>query len=324
MPQLQGYLTRTESSIRRWLMRKQSDYVTTSTLSRNRIYILPSRAGICLTALLTAMIMTALNYMSSLGMMFTFFIASMAFIAAFYTQRNLQGLTISSVPQDSFFVDEPGYFKIAVENKTGFARHGVLFRERNEKFNMYDIPAHSAVNVRMPVTSHRRGEFKLRRFDVATRMPVGLFNAWSWQTIKTSLWIYPQPIANHPAPVAPLGEHGDAAMSRESGEEFSSLKEYTPGDAIKHIAWKQQAKHGRLLTKEFNDEFAGEATIFEWDLINEENTELRLSYLCYWVLEAEKQQTTYGLKLPSQSIPLNKGEQHLERCLLALAQYPTA
>jgi len=318
----QGYLLKTESRIRKWLMRNQPHYEDSSELTRKRIYILPTRAGMCLACLLLAMLMTALNYMNSMAMMFTFFVASSTFVTAYYTQRNLDGLKIRRVPQESFFVDQPAYFKIAVDNESNLDRYGILFRERNANLILHNIPASGSTEVKMPFKGSRRGEFKLRRFDAATRMPVGLFHAWSWHTIETSVWIYPAPIANNSAPVAPGGDSSDGSITRNNGQEFSSLREYIAGDPIKHIAWKQQARHGRLLTKEFNDNLEGNSSIFDWDYLTEEDSELKLSFLCYWLLEAEKSQHAYGLKLPDLLIPANKGKQHLETCLLALAKYP--
>ena len=322
MSLLKKNLAKTESKVRKWLMRNQPSYADHSELTRKRIFILPSRAGACLACLLFAMLMTAMNYMNSMAMLFTFFVASSTFVTAFYTQRNLDGLKIRRIPQEGFFVGESPYFKIAVDNESSLARYGILFRERNTNLILHNIPAFGSTEVKMPFNGPCRGEFKLRRFDAATRVPVGLFHAWSWHSLDTSVWMYPEPIANHPPPTSPGGDSSEGYISNNNGQEFSSLREYSLGDPMKHIAWKQQARHGRMSTKEFNDNLEGTSSVFDWDYLTVEDPELRLSYLCYWVLETEKAQQSYGLKLPDLEISPGKGQQHLEACLLDLAKYP--
>ncbi len=314
-------IQRTESTLQRWLTRRQHHYSDSSTLDRKHIFIIPTRAGVCLGALLFLMLLTSLNYMNSMSMLLTFFVAGIAFNSAWLTYLNLKDLTVSRVSQKNLFVGEQGTFRIKVNNPTKRDRYGLVFRERNENLILHDVQAGDEIQVKMPITPERRGEYKLRRFAIATRMPVGIFNAWSWQTLKTSLWVFPEPIPNHPAPFAASGDDGECAPTSSQGEEFSNLRDYSQGDSIKHIAWKQQARHQKLLTKEFSESTSGSISL-SWDFYSELDTETRLSYLCYWVLEAEKQNLEFSLSLPDDFYPTNSGEKHTQDCLLALARYP--
>lgn len=38
---------------------------------------------------------------------------------------------------------------------------------------------------------------------------------------------------------------------RGQGREFESLREFVPGDSLRHVAWSATARHGKLVTKEF-------------------------------------------------------------------------
>ena len=57
-------------------------------INRRRIYILPTRFGLMLGALLVAMLIAALNYNSNLGLAFAFFMASLVLVAMHHCHRN--------------------------------------------------------------------------------------------------------------------------------------------------------------------------------------------------------------------------------------------
>ena len=49
------------------------------------------------------------------------------------------------------------------------------------------------------------------------------------------------------------------------------------------------------------------------------NVEDKLSQLCYWLLEANKQATQYQLEMPNHVVEFNQGNTHLHECLTVLA-----
>ena len=67
-------------------------------IHRRRIYILPTRFGFMLAALLAAMLIAGLNYNSNLGLAFAFFMASIALVAMHHCHRNLLGLSRGREP----------------------------------------------------------------------------------------------------------------------------------------------------------------------------------------------------------------------------------
>ncbi|MCG3221429.1 MAG: DUF58 domain-containing protein [Candidatus Heimdallarchaeota archaeon] len=48
--------------------------------------------------------------------------------------------------------------------------------------------------------------------------------------------------------------HEFAQRVKGRGDEFFALRDYLPGDEVKHIDWYATARHDRLITKEFEDE----------------------------------------------------------------------
>ena len=89
--------------------------------------------------------------------------------------------------------------------------------------------------------------------------PFGLFNSRCVVSCAQSVLILPKRY-----PVSPLNLPGTVryqaggvslASSVGQSEEFVSLREYRPGDPLRHIHWRSWAKFERPIVKEFLDEF---------------------------------------------------------------------
>ena len=140
--------------------------------------------------------------------------------------------------------------------------------------------------------------------------------------LEAAALIYPAPVAiDEPQHLASSGRE-EGGTSTRGGDDFSGLREYQPGDPIKHIAWKQFAQHKGLFTKEYEAYFSAEKWL-DWHSLNQLQ-ELRLSGLCYWALHYERQQIPYGLSLPGLTLAPALGDYHLQAVLKALAQFNLA
>lgn len=307
--------------IRQWLTRNQAQYKTRSVLDRKHIYILPTRAGLIFSVLLFAMLMTGLNYSNSLILLLTFTLAGMVFNSAWFTHRNLAGLELKTVKQEHCFAGENGHFSVRVENAHRRPHYGLVLRERNDNCLIYDCQPRGSTVIQMPITPAARGAYKLRRFAIATRMPVGLFNAWSWQTLDTTLWAFPKPEPLHPAPLMGGNKNGNGRTTIDNdGDDFENIRPYRKGDPAQHISWKHVARTNKLLVREFKNTTSKSRTL-DWHEMGALHPEAKLSHLCYWVIEFEKKGVPYGLNLPARVIQADHGSLHYQRCLLELAKF---
>ena len=307
-----------------WLTRNQPEHQKVVTLTRKQIYIIPTRAGAILAILLFAMLLTSLNYNNSLSMLFTFTLGALAFNSAWFTHRNLAGLSLKTIEQNHCFTGEEGFFQVLLTNDSRRSRHGLVLRERNDNCLVYDCPAEDSIIMKMPIKPEFRGAYRLRRFAVATRMPVGLFNAWSWQTLDTILWVYPRPEPIFPVPLMNGHDEGEAtALADHDGDEFDHIREYMPGDSAQHISWKHVARVDKLLVREFKNA-SNKSLVLDLNSLEDGHLEKKLSQLCYWVITCENQGQEYGLKLPGVFIQPSHGNQHYHQCLLELAKYQAA
>ncbi len=174
----------------------------------------------------------------------------------------------------------------------------------------------------VPLDDNTRGEKYLDYCRLATDYPIGIFRSWTWIKMPTSLFIYPQPKGNLPLPL--LSENqgiDDGNINLRGIEDFNDLKEYQAGDNLRHIVWKK-ASLGDVRVKTFQDLSGQECVLdFNNEKIRHLSAEDKLSQLCQWILQAEKQGIKYALILPNFRTDLSIGSSHKTRCLEALACY---
>ncbi len=308
------------------------DYGATG-LTRNRVFILPTRQGVLYAVMLFVMLLGAINYNNSMGFVLCFFLASLALVCILHTYRNLRGLILTSGDPEPVFAGEIAQFPVTLNNRSGTKRHALEFSSvKKRSFRKkrdhpaawqvnFDIDAEKQEPVFLPLQTKYRGHHSINRVRIAGRFPLGLFRAWSYYDIDNKCLVYPRPAGSDHLPEHSLlaNEQCDGGMS--GVDDFSGFKKYTPGDPIKMISWKALARGQELMVKQFIGKGARKL-MFNWQLVRHlENTEARLSQLCKWILIAEQQGFLYGLELPHIVIEPKQGMPHKRRCLEELALF---
>ena len=290
------------------------------TLSRKRIYILPTRHGWVFILILLAMLIGSVNYKINLGFLLTFLLGGMAFVSIFHSYRNLLSIQILAVTAQPVFAGDRAVFKFSIRTKEP-ARAAVAISLPNAEKIVKDFDANKDNWIRIPVAANQRGIFRPGSLLIATQYPLGLFRAWSTIRLDAKCLVYPRPLSG------PLTTADDAgAVNGEEGrdipgaEDFQELKSYQQGDPLQHIAWKALSRGQGLFTKMFVAQ-AGSTAMLDFDALLEPHTERKLSRLCDMILQACSHNLVFGLKLPGKVIDPNRGEAHRQKCLKALALY---
>jgi len=161
----------------------------------------------------------------------------------------------------------------------------------------------------------------LGRFRVFTTFPLGLFRAWSNVELDSRCLVYPRPEAGT-TPLPPVSAvTGDGGAHGRGAEDFAGLREYHPGDSLRHVAWKAYARGDQLLTKQFGGR-SGTELWLDWALLPRDfPVEQKLSRLVRWVLSAEAEGALYGVRLPGRDFAPGSGALHRDVILEALALY---
>jgi uncharacterized protein (DUF58 family) len=288
------------------------------SINRRRIYILPSRFGIMLAVILAAMLIAALNYNSNLGLAFAFLLISMALVTMHHCNRNLLRLRVDVTPEVDAFAGREATFEFVLRNDSGVERRDIVVRCMQSS-GLGSVPAKedASINVVVPVT--QRGVLRTHQFELRTYYPFGWF--YSWTYVQGSLAIYAAPAPRGSKILPSAGAQGQGAHSEARGDEdFSGLRAYEPGVALKHMAWKVLARGGEAAVRSYSS-LAAQPEWLDWSTLAELDTEARLSQLCLWVLESDAAQRPYGLRIPGKEIAPSGGAAHRFACLRALAAY---
>ncbi len=305
-----------------WIFRARFPEHPPVVLIQRRIFILPSRTGYFFAFVLVLLLIASINYSLSLGYLLTFLLAGMGSIAMLHTFRNLLRLSISPGKVEPVFAGETAHFAIVLANLT-LPRYAIGIKHaqiRGAEPEFGDANEKTSTTFQVPMRAAKRGYLKCGRLEIFTEYPVGLFHAWSYVDFGMTCLVYPKPDPGAGALPLDMRAKGEGNVPVRGDEEFQSLRAYRAGDTPRQIAWKALARGQGLLVKEFGSTASADLWL-DYDALIGLSMEERLGRLTWWVIEAERSQLPYGLRLPARSIRPMLGPKHRDDCLHALAIY---
>ncbi|GAB6095759.1 DUF58 domain-containing protein [Desulfatiferula olefinivorans] len=309
--------------IDRWTRRNRSDRFPI-TLTRKRVYILPTSLGLVFFAVLFAMLLGALNYNNNLGFLFTFLLGSLSFVSLLHTHRNLSGITIQAGAVSPVFAGETASLTLTLA-AGAMGRVGLNLWLSGKKILDVTLPSGTRTRVVLPMATHKRGQFSPGPITLASAYPFGLFRTWATVYPDLSYLVYPRPLSS------PLHFGGGGRQTETDGgyevtgtEDFRELRNYRPGDPLSRLSWKSFSRGRGLHTKVFTAH-AGGTVMLDWDGLAPEDIETRLSKLCDMVKTAHTLGLRYGLTVPGTVVPPSEPGDgaHYHLCLKTLALYGT-
>lgn len=303
-----------------WAERRQGLDPDPVTLHRRRVYIFPTRAGFLFGFSVAAMLLGAMNYNASLAFILAFGLAALGLVAMHHAHRTLEGLSVRSGRVDPVFAGQVAHFGLTLQNAARVPRIGITLTLDQVNLARTDVAAEDDARVVLAQVAPRRGWLVARRFGLHTTYPFGLFRAWCWIRMDLRCLVYPAPATPGAQPPPQPADQGQGRADETGLEDFSGLREYRPGDAPRHIAWRVFARRDELAVKQFSGSTAL-ARQLDFDALHGLDLEARLSQLTRWVLDAHADNESFALRLPDQNIPYGQGAGHRDRCLEALALF---
>jgi uncharacterized protein (DUF58 family) len=309
----------------RWLFQLKEKEPGEVQLVMRRVFILPTRPGLAFVGLLLIMLIGSINYNLGLGFVLTFFTGSCAIVDMYMTAKNLALLRLAPGRTQPVFAGDEAQFELHVRNTTARERYAVWlgFQDEGEPRQAVDVPAGSSASLVLSRPSKERGWLTAPRVRLFTRFPLGLFGAWAYWQPDVKVLVYPQP-ETAPPPLPTTGAAREDGYGTVGLDNFSGIRNYQPGDPMRHLAWRQIARlhpadGGNLVSKHFEGGAVSDLQLDLEALPSTLDIELRLSRLAAWVLEAERRALPYGLNVGRRRIEQGLGEAHCADCLRALA-----
>ena len=294
-------------------------------LSRSHLSLRPTQHGIIFLAILIAMLLGSINYNNNAGFTLVFLLGTMALISLFHSYKNLLGLHVTQQHVQPVFIGQTVIFKFQAKggNPGGQPASGQAL---SAGFNgMVSVPFSqqaSGLFADLKIKSKTRGHLNPGDLVLVSNYPFGLFRLTARIPIESKGLVYPAPLAG-PIPSSLSGdrEEGEKSDPKAGPDDFQGLAPYVPGNPMGRISWKTYSRGLGIFIKNFTAETGGEM-LLDMTLIKSNDLEQKLSILCRAILDAEKGNIRYGLRLSNGvNINPNQGKAHCHHCLKALALY---
>lgn len=291
------------------------------TIGRRQLYILPTKIGWYYVLILFALFAIAVKFDNQAAFIMLFLLISIGLIAMLYTHNNVIGLTLSSQPAKNIFCGERALFPVTIKNASDKHRNALWLISGG--FNQFiELQAHEQKQCELKQPSVQRGYLPCEQINITSQFPIGLFFCWTKRFDSSErCLVYPQPLNLIPVPDNGSDSGKQEQQSRfklETGD-YAGMKTYQQGDRIRDIHWPSLAKTQKLITIQHETRSNSSINLSWFILPSTMSVEDRLSQLCYWLIEAEKDAAHYQLEMPNHTIEFGHGAAHLNQCLTVLA-----
>lgn len=299
---------------------KHAPAATKHFLNRKKLYIFPSLRGQAYIFIVIIIWLLGTNYQNNLIIGLAFFLTSIFVVSILATHANLSGLTLEYVGAAPAFAGGSVDFIFSLSSKNNAFIESIEVGWQNGEDNVVNIVVApgDALKIRVPQQALARGWQAPGRMLIQSYYPLGILRCWSWLNWNVAALIYPEPMESRQPEHLSVNADGDGSHPVRGGEDYTGLRDYSPGDSLKHIAWKPFAQEKGLYVKEFSQNVSHERWLSFHDFPFSDPEHI-LSAICYWAVEFSNQDEFFGVELPGKVIEPDKGENHRRRVLEALA-----
>ncbi len=286
-------------------------------LQQRQLYVLPTRFGFGLAAMLFVCVLGALNYNNNLALAFAFVFAALAFLSVHVAHSNMMRLRIDSCLPLSAHAGQRAIIGYGLDPVAGerSCLRGYLVSEQPTDFELT-----RAERIAFALPANSRGWLDVPPLTLSTQWPFGLFEVWTYVWPNEKVLIYPR-LENSPPAFPEQADASEGRHAQNGQDDLRHLRAYRHGDSPRRIAWKASARIGQLLLKE-TESPRQEELVLDYGAITELDHEAKLSRLASWVVLAHQRGLSYALKLPTMELEMGQGDAHVEACLRALGQAP--
>jgi len=130
-----------------------------------------------------------------------------------------------------------------------------------------DVPAlapGATFEHRYDVHATRRGRIDIGPLTIERRDPLGLAGAGTEAGDVRAIWVHPRRLPVRAVGGGRLRHHHEGVVADRplrGAADIRSLREYVPGDELRHVHWRASARSGRLVVREYVDPVRPHCTV---------------------------------------------------------------
>ena len=241
-----------------------------------------------------------------------FFMFSLAFSAGPIGILNLGHLEASYLRPGRLFAFQEGQIPIEISNHSTTTSWSITLNDENTSLLLNTIKGETSKVLNLPVTPNKRGSFTHKGCYLESKYPLSTVRLVMKIDETYRGIVYPEPKG---IPLHSFLQQEENHYGEE--KEFDGLRAYDGSQKLSHIHWASVAK-GDMSVKVFSKETQTPKLIFNFYTAATDD-ESRLSQLCLWVLECEKQNLPFMIQMPNRV--LNSAKESTDVILETLARY---
>ncbi len=271
-----------------------------------------TRYSVVVVVLLFGLFLEAYMHDFNLVYITLFFVFSLAFSAGPIGILNLGHLQASYVRSGRLFAHQEGHISMQIENDSATTSWSVILRHEDTSIPLGPLKGDTSTIVQLPVLPDKRGSFTHKSCYLESKYPLSTVRLVMKIDDTYQGLVYPEPKG---IPLHTFLQQEENAYGEE--KEFDGLRAYDGSQKLSHIHWASVAK-GEMSVKVFSKETQTPKLVFNFYTAGT-NDESRLSQLCLWVLECEKQHLLFMIQMPKRV--LNSAKESTDVILETLAKY---
>ncbi len=241
-----------------------------------------------------------------------FFVFSLAFSAGPIGILNLGHLEVNYLHPGRLFAHKEGKICMEVHNTSTTTSWSVTLQDENNSLQLDKIKGETSKILKLTFIPNKRGTFIHANCYLESKYPLSTVRLVMKISESYKGIVYPEPkgLSLHS-----FLEQEETYYGEE--KEFDGLRSYDGSQKLSHIHWASVAK-GDMSVKVFSKETQTPKLLFNFYTAATDD-EARLSQLCLWVLECEKQNLPFMIQMPNKL--LNSAKESIDVILEALARY---
>ncbi len=287
-------------------------------MRKERVYIMPTRMGGYLNALLFLMFLLAVGYSNNLLLIFTLFLFGLNLLWLIQTHFHLHALKLQGLHLEDGHAGEdlPVRINWTKAPEGPYRWELSLHTPYPETIHLRPLQ-HTATESEGHLTFPKRGPWKFTRLCVRSEMPFGLYRSWIYLRIEAQAYAYPRRLRDVP----PIEKQvtfleGDQAGSRTGPHDVRNLAPYQ-GEEARRISWKHYARSGELVVKEGEELQRGLVRFQVRE--READLELHLARIATQMVHCARGEIAFGLETPARRLGPGISAKHLADCLRELS-----
>ena len=183
-----------------------------------------------------------------------------ALVAAVPAIGRLRPTITREIHPDRVERGQPALARLEVRNTSGRRQPAFTARDRigdtTHEVAVRALPPGGSAVYHYELPTLRRGRVQVGPLDVERSDLLGLVRSRMGVGLVTDLRVYPRRHAVRAAAGGRARHHFEGPPPRQpmrGSMDLRSLREYVPGDELRHLHWKASARTGRLMVREYVD-----------------------------------------------------------------------